>query len=393
MPRAIVDVPPFLDEPSGHEKATTRLPLSLEAWLWIEVSLLIGLGLIMIYSASSIIALKKFGDAAHYMKRQLLCIGLGLVALLVVRRIPYRWYKSQIRWIFILVLIALFLVLIPGLGSEINNARRWFQLKGFYFQPAEYAKVVWVMYLSLSLCRKQERIKEPGVAFWPYVILCGVISLLLLMEPDFGTTFMIGCLTVIMLAAGGVPMRYFIILTPIACLGFYRFVYRVPYRWERVAAFRNPWTDPLDSGYQLIQAWIAVGSGGIFGKGLGGGTQKLFYLPESYTDFIVAVIGEELGFLGVTVTIALFLFLFLTGLRISRQAPDQQGSLIALGLSMLLSLQALLNMAVVLGLVPTKGMPLPFISYGGSAFLANCVAVGVLMNIARCSARRVDKHV
>ena len=393
MPRAIADLPSFLEEPSGREKAIAKSPLSLEAWLWIEVSLLIGLGLIMIYSASSIIALKKFGDASHYMKRQLICIGLGLGALLVVRRIPYKWYKSQIQWILILILLSLLLVLIPGLGSEINNARRWFQLKGFSFQPAEYAKVIWVMYLSVSLCKKQERIKDPRASFWPYVILCGIISLLLLLEPDFGTTFMIGCLTVVMLAASGVPMRYFFILAPIACLGFYRFVYLVPYRWERVTAFRNPWTDPLDSGYQLIQAWIAVGSGGIFGKGLGAGTQKLFYLPESYTDFIVAVIGEELGFLGVTVTVLLFLFLFLTGLGISRRALDQQGSLIALGLSMLLSLQALLNMAVVLGLVPTKGMPLPFISYGGSAFLANCVAVGVLMNIARSSARRMDEHV
>jgi cell division protein FtsW len=167
-------------------------------------------------------------------------------------------------------------------------------------------------------------------------------------------------------------------------------VYLVPYRWERITAFLNPWTDPLDSGYQLIQAWIAVGSGGLLGKGLGFGQQKLFYLPESFTDFILAVIGEELGFVGILGICALFLFLFQTGIRISRSAPDYLGSLMAFGLTLLLSLQALMNINVVLGLFPTKGMPLPFISYGGSAFVANCVIIGILMNIARSSQTRVE---
>jgi cell division protein FtsW len=390
MPRSVADTPSFLEASSAREKQKTKSALSLNALLWIEVALLIGLGLIMIFSASSIIAFRKFGDSAHYMKRQLICISLGVGVMIMVSRIPYRWYRNRIQWGLILILIALFLVLFPGIGSEINNARRWFQLKGFSFQPAEYAKVIWIMFLSVSLIKKQEMIKKPSIAFWPHVILCGVISLLLLLEPDFGTTFLIGCLTVIMLALGGVPLRNLFYLAPIAALGFYRFVYCVPYRWERVTAYRNPWTDPLDSGYQLIQAWIAVGSGGVLGKGLGGGAQKLFYLPESYTDFILAVIGEELGFLGIAIVSALFLSIFLTGMRISRQAPDHLGALLSLGLTMLISMQALLNMAVVLGLVPTKGMPLPFISYGGSAFLANCVAVGVLMNIARSSAKRIS---
>lgn len=226
------------------------------------------------------------------------------------------------------------------------------------------------------------------VGFWPHVVWCGIIALLLLLEPDFGTTFMIGCLTVIMLAVAGVPFRHLFVLLPIAAGGLYKFVYKVPYRWERITAFLDPWTDAKDSGYQLIQAWIAVGSGGLIGKGLGAGEQKLFYLPESFTDFIFAVIGEELGFAGILAVCALFYFLFHTGTRISRYAPDFHGTLLALGLTMLLSLQALLNMSVVLGLVPTKGLPLPFISYGGSAFTANCLAVGILMNIARSIERR-----
>ena len=174
--------------------------------------------------------------------------------------------------------------------------------------------------------------------------------------------------------------------------GVYKFVYLVPYRRIRWEAFLNPWLDPLSSGYQLIQAWIAVGSGGFFGKGLGAGQQKLLYLPESYTDFILAVIGEELGFVGIVLTCLLFFFIFRTGLQISKNSPDLLGSILALGLTMLLSLQALLNMGVVLGLVPTKGMPLPFISYGGSAFTANCLAVGLLMSIARSCEKRMDNY-
>lgn len=390
MSKPIADSPSLpVAYSSGEDREASWAGLSLETQLWIEVSLLIAMGLIMIYSASSIMALKKFSDSAHYMKRQFLCIGLGIGTILLVSRISYRSYRNYIGWLLIGTIIALVLVLIPGIGTEINSAKRWFQLKPFLLQPGEYAKVVWVMYLSISLVKKQEKIKRFKVGFLPHILLCGVLSALLLKEPDFGTTFIIGCLTVIMLAVGGVPCRNLIACLPVAVVGFYKFVYLVPYRWERVTAYRNPWTDPLDSGYQLIQAWIAVGSGGLFGKGLGAGQQKMFYLPESYTDFILAVIGEELGFVGIFIACVLFLFLFITGIRISRSAPDLLGALLALGLTMLLSMQALLNMGVVLGLVPTKGLPLPFISYGGSAFTANCLAIGILMSIARSSERRI----
>ncbi|MEN6441250.1 MAG: putative lipid II flippase FtsW [Syntrophobacter sp.] len=394
MIRPAADTPTSIMGASFREKQGINWkPLSLEVQLWIEVSLLVAFGLIMIYSASSIPALKKFADANHYMKRQLLCIALGLPVILLVSRTSYRVYGKYTGAMLLTTLGVLAAVLVPGIGVELNSARRWFHLGPFLLQPAEYAKVMWVLFLSFSLVRKQDRIKQARVSFWPHMILCGAMSALLLKEPDFGTTFMIAMLTAIMLAVGGVPCRNFFLMIPIAAGGFYRFVYHVPYRWERVTAFLNPWIDPLDSGYQLIQAWIAVGSGGFFGKGLGAGGQKLFYLPESYTDFIMAVIGEELGFVGILITCLLFLFLFRTGMEISRQAPDLLGSLLALGLTMLFSLQALLNMGVVLGLVPTKGMPLPFISYGGSAFTANCIAVGLLMSIARSSEKRMDKNV
>jgi cell division protein FtsW len=318
---------------------------------------------------------------------------LGIPLIFVISRSSYRIYKKHAGTLLLASMGLLMAVLIPGLGAELNNARRWFHFAGFSMQPAEYVKVIWVLFLSYALVKKQDRIKQSRVSFWPFIVLCGIISALLLKEPDFGTTFTIVLLTVIMLAVGGVPCRHFLILAPVAALGIYRFIFLVPYRRERITAFINPWVDPRDTGYQLIQAWIAVGSGGFFGKGLGAGQQKLFYLPESYTDFILAVIGEELGFVGILLACILFFFLFRTGMQISRESPDLLGSLLAMGLTMLLSLQALLNMAVVLGLIPTKGMPLPFISYGGSAFTANCITVGLLMSIARSCEKRMDKNV
>jgi cell division protein FtsW len=361
--------------------------VSLEMRLWIGVIILLALGFIMIYSASSAIALRKFADASYYLKRQALFASAGILVLAITSRIPYRFYQDVVYWLLLAAFAGLALVLIPGIGTEINHARRWFNLKFVLVQPAEYAKVFWIIYLSVSLTKKQEKIRRFSIGFMPHVVLLGLISLLLLREPDFGTCVLLGTLTFLMMAVAGVPWRYLLALTPFAAGAFYQLVYRVPYRLERITAFLDPWTDPLDSGYHLIQGWIAVGSGGIWGKGLGVGQQKLFYLPEPYTDFIFAVVGEELGFAGILVMLSLFFFIFWTGLRVARQAPDLLGSHLALALISMLSLQALINMSVVLGLLPTKGLPLPFISYGGSALMANCLAVGIVMNIARSGVR------
>ncbi len=374
--------------PVGTQSAKGLLPLDVQ--LWFEVLALIILGLVMIYSASFVMSFQKTGDAAYYVKRQFLWIVLGLATMITVSRIHYSRYKSYARLILLASLASLALVTVPGIGVKLNNARRWIGFGGLNLQPAEFAKVAWIIFLSSSLAAKQERIKKIAVGFLPHMVWCGVFALLLLLEPDFGTTFMLSLLTMVMLFIGGVPLRQLIALAPLGLAGFYRFVYLVPYRWERITAFLNPWTDPLDSGYQLIQAWIAVGSGGLWGKGRGAGHQKLFYLPESFTDFILAVVGEELGFAGILAVCLLFFFLFWTGMQITHRARDNHARMLAAGLTLLLSLQALLNIGVVLGLVPTKGMPLPFISYGGSAFIANCMAVGILMNIAKNSDGQAD---
>jgi cell division protein FtsW len=361
--------------------------VSLEMRLWIGVLILLALGFVMIYSSSSAIALRKFADASYYLKRQALFASVGILVLIITSRIPYTFYQGVVYWLLLAAIAGLVLVMIPGIGTEINHARRWFNLKFVLVQPAEYAKVFWIIYLSVSLTNKQEKIRRFSIGYMPHVMLLGFISFLLLREPDFGTCVLLAALTFLMMAVAGVPWRYLLSIVPFAALAFYQLVYRVPYRLERVTAFLNPWTDPLDSGYHLIQGWIAVGSGGIWGKGLGAGQQKLFYLPEPFTDFIFAVVGEELGFAGIMVLLSLFFFIFWTGLRVARQAPDLLGSHLALALISMLSLQALINMSVVLGLMPTKGLPLPFISYGGSALMANCLAVGIVMNIARSGAR------
>jgi cell division protein FtsW len=361
--------------------------VSLEMRLWIGVLLLLAVGFVMIYSASSAIALRKFADANYYLKRQALFASAGIVVLLITSRIPYRIYEDLVYWLLLGAITALALVLVPGIGTEINHARRWFKLGFILVQPAEFAKLFWIVYLSVSLARKRDKIRRFSIGFVPHMVLLGLLGYLLLREPDFGSCVLLTVLTFLMLAVAGVRWRYLFALVPLAAIAFYQLVYRVPYRLERITAFLNPWTDPLDSGYHLIQAWIAVGSGGLWGKGLGVGQQKLFYLPEPYTDFIFAVVGEELGFSGVVIVVLLFFSLFWTGLRVARQAPDLLGSHLALALTSMLSLQALINMSVVLGLVPTKGLPLPFVSYGGSALMANCLAVGIIMSIARSGAR------
>ena len=392
MPRTASDAPQAITADSNEKQRLAWKPLPLEVQLWVEVALLIAFGLIMIYSASSISALARFSDPNHYLKRQLFYVVLGIPIIYIVSRTSYRSYKEYSGLMLLCAIALLVMVLIPGLGAKYNNARRWFGFGSLHIQPAEYAKVVWVLFLSNALVKKQDRIKEARVSFWPFIVLCAIFSALLLKEPDFGTVLMFVILMLVMLATAGVPCRYFCLMAPIAAFGLYRFVYLVPYRRVRWETFLNPWADPLYSGYQLIQGWIAIGSGGIFGKGLGAGQQKLLYLPESYTDFIMAVIGEELGFVGIVLTCLLFYFPFRTGLQISREAPDFLGSMLALGLTMLLALQALLNMGVVLGLVPTKGMPLPFISYGGSAYTANCFIIGLLMSIARSCEKRTDNY-
>ena len=354
-----------------------------ETWLWLLVLLLAGVGTIMVYSASSVIALRRFNDSYFFLKKQAVVVAVGIVLLGLFSRIPYWFYERLAKLGLILAIASMALVWMPYFGIELNGARRWFRLGSMQVQPSEYAKIAWIIYLGVYCARKRERIREFSKGILPPLILLGVMALLLLIQPDFGTTVILAAVTMLVLLAAGARWSHFLLLTLLVGALFYLVVYRSPYRWARIIAFWNPWVSPLSSGYQLIQSWIAVGSGGLAGKGLGGGHQKLFYLPEPFTDFILAVIGEELGWLGIVAVACLFAGLILVAIRVARGAPDALGSYLAFGVAALFFIESFMNMGVVLGLLPTKGLALPLVSYGGSSFTASCMALGILINVAR----------
>jgi cell division protein FtsW len=380
-----VDIPIQQNEPSEPEPTAMAgwAAMGCEAWLWVLVLALAAMGTIMVYSASSVIALRRFSDPYFFLKKQIVVVAIGVLMLGLFSRIPYRFYEHLAKLGLLAAIGAMALVWMPHYGIELNGARRWFRIGSLHVQPSEYAKVAWIIYLSTYCSRKQERIRELKSGLMPPMLLLGVMILLLAIEPDFGTTVILAVLTLLLLLAAGARWSHFLLLSLPAAAGFYQLIYRSPYRWQRITTFWDPWVSPLSSGYQLIQSWIAVGSGGLMGKGLGAGHQKLFYLPEPFTDFILAVIGEELGWIGITLVVVLFAALILVGITIARTAPDALGSYLAFGLTSLIFVESFMNMGVVLGLLPTKGLALPLVSYGGSSFTANCIAAGILINVAR----------
>jgi cell division protein FtsW len=276
----------------------------------------------------------------------------------------------------------LILVLIPGIGNQAGGASRWIRLGPISIQPAEVAKLGLVIYMAYSLSKKKDKVKSLTKGFIPYMIVLALLLALLLLQPDLGSALAMGAVAMIMLLVAGTRLTYLVSIAIIAAPLLYYAVMNVDYRRRRILAFLNPWEDPSDTGFQIIQSWIAFGSGGFGGNGLGQSHQKLFFLPEAHTDFIFAVIGEELGYAGVFVVAAMFLVLIVRGMRASLLAPDDFGRFLAFGMTLLLGLQAFVNIAVVMGMVPTKGMALPFLSYGGTSLLTTLLAVGILLNIS-----------
>ncbi|SFM51152.1 peptidoglycan glycosyltransferase FtsW [Thermodesulforhabdus norvegica] len=352
-------------------------------------TILLSIGLVLVYSASAPYALEACGfkeDCASttYLLRHLFVTVGFFVSMFLVSLVPLRvWYRLS-RVGIVVVVILLTGLLIPGVGRCYNNACRWYVLfGGFHFQPSEYAKLVWAIYLADALYRHGAKLGNfwRGLVF--YTIFMAIISGLILAEPDFGNAVLVGVLTVVMLAAAGVPWRHFAVYVVVAAVVGYFFVYRVDYRWQRVIATYSPWQHAQDQGYQIIQSWIALGSGGLFGQGLGSGLQKLRYLPEPFTDFIVAVAGHELGFAGIFLLIFLFAVLFWVLFSVMKRIEDDRNRLLATGLYALLAVQVVANGAVVTGLLPTKGLPMPFLSYGGSHTVATGVLMGLWLRLIR----------
>jgi cell division protein FtsW len=344
--------------------------------------LLFGLGLIAIYSASSYLAAREVGDSYFYLKRQAFFGFLGICLLIVAKNIPPNFYTRLVYPALITSLILLIMVLIPGIGSKVGGATRWIRIGGFSIQPSEFAKLSLALYIAYSMAKKGPVMSSFTKGFLPHLIVAGSFMCLILMQPDLGTTVIIGSWLMILLFVGGLNILQLLLMGILACPVVYWLIFSTKYRVDRWTAFMNPWDDPQGLGFQIIHSFLAFGSGGVLGVGLGNSKQKLLYLPEPHTDFILSIVAEELGLIGVAAVIILFSILIIRGIKISLNAPDLYSSYLALAISVLIGLQVIINMGVVMGMLPTKGLTLPFLSYGGSSLLVNLVGVGILLSIS-----------
>ena len=345
---------------------------------------LLAIGVVMVYSSSSVVALMSYNDASYFMKRQIIWALLGLLALMAATHFDHEKLGNK-RVVGILVAVTFLLlvaVLIPGVGRTVNGARRWLRFGSLSFQPAELMKFTLVVYLSAYLSGKGERIRDFTHGVVPGLLVSGAFLGLTLVQPDFGTVAVVGLVLFAMYFAGGAKLLHlaglFIVVVPLGVVA----VATKAYRLRRFMTFLDPWADPQGAGHQIVQSFVAFGSGGVFGRGLGEGRQKLLFLPERHSDFIYAVIGEELGIIGALVVLMLFGLVLWRGMAIARNAQGI-ARMLALGFTLLLTMQALFNMAVVTGIVPTKGIALPLVSYGGSALVVTLASVGVLLNISK----------
>lgn len=359
--------------PKAH-RSRPDLPL-----LFITIGL-IGLGLLMVFSASANMADTRYGSPYMFLKKQIVWDLLGILALFMGIRIDYhRWAKLAFP---LLAVSAVLLILVLIVGPVVKGAQRWIVLPGFTFQPSELAKISLVLWLASYLDRHTSQLPDFRRGFLPALWVMGVICALILKEPDLGTPLLLGTVSFIMLFLAGARIKHMLVVAAAAMVPLYFELFRVGYRYRRLMAFLNPWADATGAGYQLTQSLLAFGSGGLIGKGLGASELKLLYLPDPHTDFIFPVIGEELGFLGASAVVLAFVFWGARGWKIARRAPDLFGHLLAAGITSWVLLQAVINMGVSIGMFPTKGLPLPFVSFGGSSLVITLFAAGILLNIS-----------
>jgi cell division protein FtsW len=343
---------------------------------------LLSLGLVMVYSASQVLAYDQRGDSLFFLKRQLLYMALGLAALIIANYTSYRLY-SNLGKPLLLVAGVLLLLVYSTIGVKLGGSRRWIQISEFTFQPVELVKLALIIYTASFLERKSDKIRSLSRGLLPSLLALFFFFLALYYQPDFGSVVLLTILALAMLFIGGARISQILILALAASLFLYFQMKAEDYRLSRWLSFLNPWSDPEGSGYQIIQSFYALSSGGILGLGIGAGSQKLFYLPAAHTDFIFSIIGEELGLVGGLLTIGLYAVFVWRGIRIGLAAKDTFGSLLAMGISCWVGLQAAVNVAVTLGLLPTKGLTLPYISFGGSSLVAVLFATGILLNISK----------
>ena len=350
--------------------------------LLISVIVISVFGILMIYSASYIWAEYKYGDALKYVKNQGLFFIVGLILMIIISKIDYKIYLKKSNLILLFCLALLILVLIPGIGTVRNGSRSWFGIGSFGIQPSEFTKLGLIIFVSKYLaCNEKSTKNFKGIL--PILGLLVLIFGLIMLQPDFGTGTIIVMSIIGLLFVGGVNFKYFIRVGIVGVVGIVGLILAAPYRLSRILSFLNPWSDPLGSGFQIIQSLYAIGPGGLFGYGIGNSRQKHFFLPEPQTDFIFSIISEELGFLGCVIVVGLFIAICYTGFKISKNCEDKFGKYLSFGIIFQIAFQACLNLMVVVGLIPVTGVTLPFLSYGGSSLLITLCSIGIVLNISR----------
>ena len=351
--------------------------------LFFTVILISIFGIIMIYSASSIWAEFKFNDAFKYVKHQLLFFIIGIFVMIISSRLNLEFIKKKSNLILFACLILLILVLIPGIGTVRNGSRSWFGIGGFGIQPSEFAKIGLIIYTAKYLERNQKNMQDVKKGALPIFLVIGIFFLLIMLEPDFGTAMVMLLTLVCLIFISGLKISFFVKLGVLGLLGIVGLIIAAPYRMARIVSFLNPWSDPLGAGYQIIQSLYAIGPGGLLGQGFMNSRQKHFYLPEPQTDFIFSIISEEFGILGVIIVCSFFFFIFYRMIMIAMKASNLFYKYLAFGLAFGIFIQASLNLAVVVGLIPVTGVTLPFFSYGGSSLLVSMLSVGLVLNISK----------
>ena len=353
-----------------------------DAILLLTTLSLVALGIAMVYSASSMVAQERFGDQYHFLKRQGAFALLGLLFMLLLMRSNYQRLNRLSPPFLVLAFLLLIVVLFPPFQLKVGGISRWLRLGGFTFQPSELAKLALALYLARFFSKREYRADRFITGFLPPLLIGAAMAALVMAEPDFGNAALLGLLALTLLFLSGSRLTH-LGFTAMAALPLLLWLAEgTAYRRQRILAFLDPWRDPMGSGFQIIQSYLAFALGGVFGVGLGGGRQKLFYLPEAHTDFIASVIGEELGLIGLLLILIAFGVIVVRGLKISLNSPDPFGYYLGLGLTLIIAIQAAINLGVATGLFPTKGLTLPFLSYGGSSLVINLMAVGLLLSIS-----------
>ncbi len=356
---------------------------NLGLYLFLVTMILIVFGIIMIYSSSSIWAEYKFNDAFKYVKNQALFAFIGTFLMIIISKIDYKFYYNKASQIFLISIILLVLVLIPGIGSVRNGSRSWFGIGSFGVQPSEFAKLSLIILASKYLTKSNKFVKDIKKGVIPILALLFLVFGLIMLQPDFGTGMIIVVSILSLLYIAGVNIKFFIGLGLLGVIGITFLILIAPYRMDRITSFVDPWNDPLGTGFQIIQSLYAIGPGGLLGMGFLKSRQKQFYLPEPQTDFIFSIISEEFGVLGVVIVTSLFVSILYLGIKIALNSKDSFAKYLAFGLLFQMLIQAVMNLAVVIGLIPVTGVTLPFLSYGGSSLLISMASIGIILSIAR----------